>query len=123
MEAMGPIPPFEYLRKPQKGLIMVRGRVGGTGCPFNLGEALASRCSVRVNGRLGHAYVLGDDPAKALAAAIAAALAQVPEYSARISGLVLALEEEIDRAREREWRKTMETKVDFFTLARGDNDD
>jgi alpha-D-ribose 1-methylphosphonate 5-triphosphate synthase subunit PhnG len=123
LEAVGRIPDFEYLREPQKGLIMIRGRAGGVGSPFNLGEALASRCSVSVNGHTGHAYVLGDDPAKALAAAIAAALAQDPAYAVGIVEMVLALEGELDRERGLERRKTMETRVDFFTLARGEDED
>jgi alpha-D-ribose 1-methylphosphonate 5-triphosphate synthase subunit PhnG len=123
LEAVGRIPDFEYLREPQKGLIMVRGRAGGVGRPFNLGEALACRCSVSVRGRLGHAYVLGDDPPKALAAAIAAALAQDPEYSDRIASMVLALEEELARKRGGEQKRAMETRVEFFTLVRGEDED
>ncbi|MGI9568832.1 MAG: phosphonate C-P lyase system protein PhnG, partial [Desulfobulbia bacterium] len=37
----------EVVRKPETGLVMVRGRAGGTGNPFNLGEATVTRCSVR----------------------------------------------------------------------------
>ncbi|MDR1035636.1 MAG: phosphonate C-P lyase system protein PhnG [Deltaproteobacteria bacterium] len=123
LEAVGRIPDFEYLREPQKGLVMVRGRAGGTGSPFNLCEVLVSRCSVSVRGRPGHAYVLGDDPSRALAAAVAAALAGDPEFSGRISAMVAALEEELARKRERERKRTMETRVEFFTLARGEDED
>jgi alpha-D-ribose 1-methylphosphonate 5-triphosphate synthase subunit PhnG len=123
LEAVGRLPDFEYLREPQKGLIMVRGRTGGTGRPFNLCEALASRCSVSVNGHQGHAYVLGDDPERALAAAIASALARDPAYAGKIAGMVLELEDELARKREAQLARTMQTKVDFFTLVRGEDDD
>ncbi|MDR1312708.1 MAG: phosphonate C-P lyase system protein PhnG [Deltaproteobacteria bacterium] len=123
LESVGRIPDFEYLRAPQKGLIMVRGRAGGAGRLFNLCEALATRCSVRVNRRCGHAYVLGDDPAKALAAALASALYLDPDYSGKMASVVLELEGELDRKRELARRKAMETKVEFFTLARGEDDD
>ena len=37
------LPAHEDLREPENGLVMVRGRVGGDGAPFNLGEATVSR--------------------------------------------------------------------------------
>ena len=41
------LPPYENLREPENGLVMVRGRIGGDGAPFNLGEdhGVACRCS------------------------------------------------------------------------------
>jgi alpha-D-ribose 1-methylphosphonate 5-triphosphate synthase subunit PhnG len=32
------LPDHEVLREPENGLVMVRGRIGGDGAPFNLGE-------------------------------------------------------------------------------------
>ena len=32
-----PLPDHENLREPENGLVMVRGRTGGDGAPFNLG--------------------------------------------------------------------------------------
>src|SRR3954471_6389022 len=72
----GLLPPYAVLRGPESGLVMVRGRAGGNGAPFNMGEATAIRCTVRTDaGLVGHAYCLGRDPRQAeLAAAIDAAL-------------------------------------------------
>ena len=59
-------PPYENLREAENGLVMVRGRVGGDGAPFNLGEATVSRAAVRLaGGEVGFGYTLGRDREKA----------------------------------------------------------
>ena len=42
------LPVHENLREAENGLVMVRGRIGGDGAPFNLGEATVSRAAVRL---------------------------------------------------------------------------
>ncbi|MBC7801444.1 MAG: phosphonate C-P lyase system protein PhnG, partial [Gemmatimonadaceae bacterium] len=37
--ADGRLPAYTRLRGPEAGLVMLQGRAGGTGQPFNLGEA------------------------------------------------------------------------------------
>ena len=45
-------PDYAKVRGPEVGLVMVRGRAGGGGAPFNLGEASVSRASAaKANGR------------------------------------------------------------------------
>jgi alpha-D-ribose 1-methylphosphonate 5-triphosphate synthase subunit PhnG len=123
LENLGPLPALEYLREPQKGLIMIRARSGGTGRPFNLGEALAARCSVRLGGRIGHGLILGDDPAWALAAAVLDALNQEPAFGGAVENLVSELEKSLARKQAAEKKKALKTKVEFFTLVRGENDE
>jgi alpha-D-ribose 1-methylphosphonate 5-triphosphate synthase subunit PhnG len=123
MGQLGDLPPFEYLRKPQKGLVMVKARADAHNAPFNLGEALATRCSLSVNGNVGHAYVLGDEPTKCLAAALADALAQDPDYRPAIEQIALALEMDLARERAAKLEKIQKTKVEFFTLVRGEDAD
>src|SRR6201987_6509376 len=43
-----PPPAYDWLRPPESGLAMVRGRVGGSGDPFNLGEATVTRATLRM---------------------------------------------------------------------------
>jgi alpha-D-ribose 1-methylphosphonate 5-triphosphate synthase subunit PhnG len=121
LESLGEIPSFEYLREPQKGLIMVRAKAGGGQLVFNLGEALVTRCSVTICGYQGHAYILGDEPEKCLAAALADALAQDRRYQSQIEKIVLALEENINQEKAMEIEKTQKTRVEFFTLVRGED--
>ncbi|MDR2300546.1 MAG: phosphonate C-P lyase system protein PhnG [Deltaproteobacteria bacterium] len=122
MGTLGQLPAFIYLRRPQKGLIMAKARADATGAPFNLGEVLVTRCSLSVKGLIGHAYVLGDAPEKCLAAALADALGQDDAYGPAIEDMVLSLEEELARKRANENERTQKTKVEFFTLVRGEDE-
>ncbi|MDR1677895.1 MAG: phosphonate C-P lyase system protein PhnG [Deltaproteobacteria bacterium] len=123
MENLGDLPAFEYLRTPQKGLVMIRATSAGDELPFNLGEALVTRCSVAVNGFQGHAYILGDDPEKCLAAALADALAQDVRYQMQIENIVQVLESDLRSERTSENNKIKDTRVEFFTLVRGEDAD
>lgn len=111
------------VRGPETGLVMLRGRVGGGGAPFNLGEASVTRASVRLSsGEIGHAVVLGRDADKAGLAAAFDAAWQNADFRRRIEDEVvtpaLALEAEADRRRAGE---TEATRVDFFTMVRGED--
>jgi len=110
------------LRAPETGAVMVRGRTGGTGAPFNLGEMTVTRCSVRLDcGAVGHAWVQGRDKAHATRAAVADALMQT-EAAPRIRAEVLdVLAAEAEAARAARAGKAAATKVDFFTLVRGED--
>lgn len=77
LAACGPLPGWRVLRGPESGLVMLRGRAGGSGAAFNLGEMTVTRCTVRSDdGRTGHAYVAGREPRRAELAAAADALLQ-----------------------------------------------
>ena len=109
------------VRGPEVGLVMVRGRAGGGGAPFNLGEASVSRASVRiVSGEVGHGYCLGRDLAKAEVIAVIDALwQQQPE---RVEAEIIAPLQALAVGAEQKLRdETAATKVDFFTMVRGDN--
>src|ERR1700681_1339117 len=85
------LPAHENLREPENGLVMVRGRIGGDGAPFNLGEATVSRAAVRLaSGELGFGYTLGRDQNKARMIALCDALVQSDEFADAIETGVLA---------------------------------
>ncbi|ETD86810.1 phosphonate C-P lyase system protein PhnG [Rhodobacter capsulatus] len=116
------LPPFDWLRLPELGAVMLRGRMGAGGAPFNLGEMTVTRCALRLaDGRVGQAFVQGRDKDHATRAAVADALLQGAE-AARIAAEVLAplRAEEAARRRERA-EKAAATRVDFFTLVRGED--
>lgn len=115
-------PAFDWLRAPEIGSTMVRGRAGGTGAPFNLGEITVTRCALRLScGTVGHAYVQGRNKAHAQAAALVDALMQT-DAAPRIRAQVL---DPLDRAaterRRSRAEKAAATKVDFFTMVRGED--
>jgi alpha-D-ribose 1-methylphosphonate 5-triphosphate synthase subunit PhnG len=116
------LPPYEDLREPENGLVMVRGRIGGDGAPFNLGEATVSRAAVRLaGGEVGFGYTLGRDRNKARMIALCDALVQSAEFSDAVEARVLApLRAAVMAERERKAAETAATRVDFYTLVRGE---
>lgn len=115
-------PDFAWLRAPEIGSVMVRGRMGGTGAPFNLGEMSVTRCSLTIaDGPTGHGYVQGRRKACAEAAALIDALMQTEAADALRAQVLDPLAAEMARSRETRARKAAATKVDFFTMARGED--
>lgn len=118
----GATPDYSYLRQPETGMVMVRGRAGGTGQRFNLGEMTMTRCAVRLpDGRVGHGYVGGRDRDHATRAALVDALMQdAAQRTALDAAIIAPLEQAARQARETASRKAAATKVDFFTMVRGE---
>jgi alpha-D-ribose 1-methylphosphonate 5-triphosphate synthase subunit PhnG len=120
--ALGREPAAEWLRPPEFGAVMVRGRMGGTGAPFNLGEMTVTRATLRLaDGTVGHAFVPGRDAEKARIAAVCDALLQGPAAEAVHQQVVrpmqaLMASRQADRA-----AKAAATKVEFFTMVRGED--
>ncbi len=116
------LPPHEDLREPENGLVMVRGRIGGDGAPFNLGEATVSRAAVRLaSGEVGFGYALGRDREKARMIALCDALVQSHEFAAAVEQEVIAPLRAAMLARQnRKAAETAATRVDFYTLVRGE---
>jgi alpha-D-ribose 1-methylphosphonate 5-triphosphate synthase subunit PhnG len=117
------LPVHEDLREPENGLVMVRGRVGGDGAPFNLGEATVSRAAVRLSsGEVGFGYTLGRDREKARLIALCDAMVQSPEFGAAVEAQVVApLRAAMIERRNRKAAETAATRVDFYTLVRGES--
>ncbi len=120
-DALGERPDYHALRSPELGLILVRGRMGGLGDAFNLGEMTLTRAAVRLeSGDTGLAYVAGRDRRHAEIAAVVDAMMQSPDLRARVEGPMVA---RLDRAqKERRLlgaRKAAATKVEFFTMVTG----
>ncbi|MEM8755640.1 MAG: phosphonate C-P lyase system protein PhnG [Pseudomonadota bacterium] len=117
----GIAPEFEWLRPPEIGGVMTRGRMGATGAPFNLGEITVTRCALRLSsGEVGHAYVQGRDKDKAKTAALIDALMQTNAAGALREAVLDPLAEEMATTRAARARKAAATKVEFFTMTRGE---
>jgi alpha-D-ribose 1-methylphosphonate 5-triphosphate synthase subunit PhnG len=116
------VPTHDVLRAPENGLVMVRGRIGGDGAPFNLGEATVSRAAVRLSsGEVGFGYVLGRDHDKARMMALCDALVQTCDHAATIEAEVVApLRAAMTARRDRRAAEAAATRVDFYTMVRGE---
>ncbi len=118
LEQAGGAPGYTVLRGPEGGLVMVRGRAGGRGAAFNLGEMTVTRCSVRLDsGPIGHAYVAGREPRRAELAALVDALMQDPERTDTLQASIIAPLEASQAARRAERAgKAAATRVQFFAM-------
>jgi len=116
------LPAYESLREGENGLVMLRGRVGGDGAAFNLGEATVSRAAVRLaSGEVGFGYALGRDREKARMIALCDALVQAGGFADRIEAEVIApLRVAMLAKRTRKAAEAAATKVDFYTMVRGE---
>ncbi|MDQ0509731.1 alpha-D-ribose 1-methylphosphonate 5-triphosphate synthase subunit PhnG [Angulomicrobium amanitiforme] len=119
---LAPLPSAADLRPPEVGLVMLRGRTGGDGAPFNLGEATVARAAVRLaDGASGFAYRLGRDARAARAAAIIDALWQDDTRRAAVEAVLKPVRARLAGAAAQVRAETAATKVDFFTLVRGED--
>lgn len=118
-DSLSPQPGYRVLRAPEIGMVMVRGRMGGTGDAFNVGEMTVTRAAVRLDvGATGVGYVAGRDRRHAEIAAVVDAMMQSSELQSVARQIVQPLEAAQQRRRETAARKAAATKVDFFTMVR-----
>ncbi|MEO0544119.1 MAG: phosphonate C-P lyase system protein PhnG [Pseudomonadota bacterium] len=116
-------PAFEMLRGPETGLVSLKGRIGGAGAPFPFGDATATRASVRLSdGRVGHALLLGRDKERATIAAVVDALCCEDGDAKHVDAhLIEPLLAEIESRDTNRAAQTAATRVDFFTMVRGED--
>ncbi|MBB4349075.1 MULTISPECIES: phosphonate C-P lyase system protein PhnG [Rhizobiaceae] len=122
-DALKDKPETKPVRGPETGLVMVRGRIGGGGSPFNLGEATVTRATIALaSGTVGHAQALGTDKQKAKLAAIFDALWQEDATRDHVENVLLApIEHRIATENRAKAEETAATRVDFFTMVRGED--
>ncbi len=121
-DAIADKPEVAPVRGPETGLVMVRGKIGGGGDAFNLGEATVSRATVRLStGEVGHGQLLGTDKARARFAAIFDALFQNGAHRASVEALHEQVAARLDAEDRRKAEETAATRVDFFTMVRGED--
>lgn len=122
-ERLAEKPVWRFMRHPEAGLIMIRGRAGGGGAPFNLGEATVTRCAVALeSGEIGHSVVLGRDTGHARLAACLDALWQRATSRTWVEAEIVApLSAEQDAADQEVREETAATRVEFFTMVRGED--
>ena len=114
---------YQHIKKPEIGTVMVEARAGGAGRRFNFGEATMTRCVIQLSsGELGFSYALGRDKAKAEQAALIDALLQMgqPDVKSAIMSRLQVIEARLQADKDLRSRKAAATKVNFFTLVRGE---
>ncbi|WP_026972435.1 phosphonate C-P lyase system protein PhnG [Aliagarivorans marinus] len=116
-------PDYTVVRAPEIGLAQVRARIGSSGRQFNIGDVTITRAAVRLNnGTLGSSYLQGRNKAHAELAALLDGLLQQPKYQSLLTEQVIEpleqAKEAVDAARA---EQVATSKVDFFTMVRGED--
>lgn len=120
--ALAPEGAATTLRAPEIGLVMVRGRIGGDGAPFNLGEATVTRAAVALpGGEVGLGHVLGRDRERAMLAALGDALWQCPDHRPAVETACAGIRSRLAADARISRERTAATRVDFFTMVRGED--
>ena len=113
---------FNWLREPEIGSIMVQGKAGVTGDNFNVGEVTITRCSIYLDKKIqGHGYVQGRSKNKSKIAALCDALMQTNKKEIIRRNILDKLAKYKAKKRDEILSKTEATKVDFFTMVRGED--
>ena len=123
-EMLDDIPSYHFLKEPETGLVMVQARAGGRGARFNFGEMTMTKCIVGLEaGTAGHAYIAGSDAAHAEMAAVMDAMLQEKDSRDRImSDIIIPLQQDLRDRKQKIQSKVAATRVDFFTLVRGEDE-
>src|SRR5437899_1303899 len=126
-EALADKPRYRVLRPAETGLVMLRGRIGGTGQPFNPGEMTLTRTAVQLLDAAGAAtqtgfgHVAGRSARRAELVAVFDALLQDRErHDALVATVVTPLAARQQAAKTALAAQVMATKVDFFTMVRSE---
>ncbi|GHA20367.1 phosphonate C-P lyase system protein PhnG [Oceanisphaera arctica] len=116
-------PEYQLIRAPEVGLAQVRARMGATGSLFNLGDTTITRAVVKLaGGELGYSYVRGRNKRHAELAAVIDALMQTRDAHEQLSqGLIAPLAASRVEQEELRRREVAASKVDFFTMVRGED--
>ncbi|WP_314984294.1 phosphonate C-P lyase system protein PhnG [uncultured Pantoea sp.] len=122
-QALNLQPAFTLVRPAEIGLTRLQARMGATGKRFVMGDATVTRAVVQLDdGTLGYSYLLGRDKAHAERCALLDALLQQPETRQLLEEKIITpLAAWRDEQRQLRAREIVSSKVDFFTLVRGDN--
>lgn len=123
VQALGALPPATELRKPEIGMVMLRGRTGGDGAAFNVGEATVARSVMLLeSGEIGYGFRLGRDLPAARLSAMLDALWQSPDWREKVETSVISpLSQRAAARRQAVVEETAATRVEFFTMTRGED--
>ena len=109
------------LKGPEVGLLMTNGRIHSTGRPFHLGEVSLTKCVLKDDqGLLGYGHIIGRNKQQAKAIALFdLALQRINSAEPALIRLN-AWKEEVAEIEAMESEAVEKTRVDFFTMVRGE---
>lgn len=113
---------FNFLKKPEVGMAMVRAQAGGGGENFNMGEMTITRCVVRLDSaEIGYGIVVGRSKQKSELVALIDACWQKKSLKEIIEDKIIKPLYHIQVCKEKNISDNTESsKVNFFTMVRGE---
>ncbi|MFH2093346.1 MAG: phosphonate C-P lyase system protein PhnG [Pseudomonadota bacterium] len=113
---------FTHIVKPETGMLMVQAKADGSNSRFNLGEITVSKCILEINGQyMGAGWTMGSNLRHAELAALFDGLFQDPLLQETLNQTLIPLLKDKQLAKdERRLKDAADTKVEFFTLKRGE---
>jgi alpha-D-ribose 1-methylphosphonate 5-triphosphate synthase subunit PhnG len=104
----------KLLTGPRLGLVLLRVRESVAESTFYAGELLVTEVTLELGGGYGFGMVVGNDPRRALAAALVdAALAMEGDFAAELHRTLADLANRIAQEQRQAFRAVAATKVDF----------
>lgn len=116
-------PDYSFLKKSEIGMAMVKAKAGGAGQEFNMGEMTVTRSVIMLNTKeIGYGYTAGRDKKKSVLIALIDACFQTIQWQSIIATKLLnPLMHELQTQHTRQQEKVDRTKVNFFTMVRGED--
>lgn len=113
---------FNFLKKPEVGMAMVRAQAGSGGENFNMGEMTMTRCVVRLDStEIGYGFVAGRSKKKSELVALIDACWQKKSLKNIIEEKIIAPLHCVQISKEKIISENTESsKVNFFTMVRGE---
>jgi alpha-D-ribose 1-methylphosphonate 5-triphosphate synthase subunit PhnG len=122
MQTLQLAPDYELIRAPETGLVQLQARMGGIGDRFFAGDATLTRAAIRLaDGTLGYSWIGRDRPHAERCAAIDALMQSPHHFHTLMETLITPLEAQRSARIEARRAEVNASRVDFFTLVRGDN--
>jgi alpha-D-ribose 1-methylphosphonate 5-triphosphate synthase subunit PhnG len=108
---------IDIIKMPETGLLMMAVR-DSFETEFYLGEILVTEAEVRYNNKKGYSMIMGDEPERAIAAALADAIMRSDNniLKTKVNKLFLSWEKRLNGNDKRQENLTAKTKVNFENM-------
>ncbi|MGO9015849.1 MAG: phosphonate C-P lyase system protein PhnG [Dissulfurispiraceae bacterium] len=111
---------IDIVKTPETGLLMMAVK-DSFDVEFYLGEILVTEAEVRYKGNKGYSMVMGDEPHRAIAAAVVDAVSKSDNdnLKIKINGIFSLCMKRAAKNEKRQEKLTAKTKVNFETMRKG----
>ncbi|MBF0506708.1 MAG: phosphonate C-P lyase system protein PhnG [Nitrospirae bacterium] len=111
---------IDIVKTPETGLLMMAVK-DSFDVEFYLGEILVTEAEVRYNGKKGYSMVMGDEPERAIAAAVVDAVlgSDNKKLKMTVNRVLASCMKRVNKNEKQQGKLTARTKVSFETMRKG----